>query len=105
MRTVVSITLAALCAGVLCETLTAVQDRPVQQSIPSIRVDVDLVLVNVTVTDTRNRFVGVCRRNTFESGKTRSSRIFSISPTRTLPSALESYLTRAAAWAQSLRVL
>jgi Ca-activated chloride channel family protein len=50
--------MAVLGAGVLCVTLTAVQDRAVQQSIPSIRVDVDLVLVNVTVTDTRNRFVG-----------------------------------------------
>ena len=57
MRTFVVNTVALLfCGGVVLSPLASPQSTP-QQSNRTIRVDVDLVLVNVTVTDSRGRFV------------------------------------------------
>jgi Ca-activated chloride channel family protein len=51
-------TTAVLFGGVLVAALVARDDILARQSIPNITVDVDVVLVNVAVTDHLNRFVG-----------------------------------------------
>ena len=66
MRNLRSTILAVVCADVLGISLLAGQQRGlVEPSIPTIRTDVDMVLVNVTVTDSRNRFVQGLTKNHF----------------------------------------
>jgi Ca-activated chloride channel family protein len=51
-------TTVLLFSGVLAAALVVREDILARQSVPNIRVDVDMVLVNVSVTDSLNRFVG-----------------------------------------------
>jgi len=65
MKATTSFVGTGLCLGVLGVSLFAGQQDTPAQSNRAIRVDVDLVLANVTVTDSRNRFVEGLKKEHF----------------------------------------